>query len=197
LFKASRVSTLSIPHPSVAVLPKRRAGEFVAGIIEMTDTPNSAPKDTDGALRDEPGTVAGGASAGTEATWLQVIRDAPVTSSSTPAAGAILGQYRFEEILGEGGMGAVWKATHLKLGKVVAIKLPPANLLNKPMVVTRFEREMKAVGMLSHPNLVQAFDAGEIGGTHYLAMEYVDGIDLSRLVRRSGPLPALDAIRYI
>ncbi len=77
------------------------------------------------------------------------------------------------------------------------LKLLPPQLLRKSSLVVRFEREMRAVGMLSHPHLVQAHDAGDFQGVHYLAMEFVDGVDLSRLVRRSGPVTPRDAVRYI
>ena len=84
-------------------------------------------------------------------------------------------------------MGTVYKALHTKLEKVVALKVLPAERLQDTAAIQRFEREMKAVGQLEHPNIVRATDAGEIDATHYLVMELVDGIDLSVLVRRVGP----------
>ncbi len=94
-------------------------------------------------------------------------------------------------------MGAVYKAVHLKLKKVMALKILPAYRLKHPEALARFEREMQAVGRLSHPHIVQAFDAGEIDGTHYLAMEYVEGSDLSQLVRKKGPLSVNSACRAV
>jgi hypothetical protein len=107
-----------------------------------------------------------------------------------------LGQYQLLARLGEGGMGAVYKARHLQLGKVVALKVLPAGLMNE-LSVARFHNEMKAVGRLDHPNIVAAHDAGQVGGTHFLVMEFVDGLDLSRLVRRHGRLPLADACELI
>lgn len=105
--------------------------------------------------------------------------------------------YRLLAKLGEGGMGAVYKALHTKLDKVVALKILSASRMQDSAAVERFEREMKAVGKLEHPNIVRAMDAGEVDGTHYLVMELVDGLDLSTLVRRLGPLAPADACELI
>lgn len=104
-----------------------------------------------------------------------------------------IGNYQLLQKLGRGGMGTVYKALHTKLGKLIALKMLPAERTMKPEAVARFLREMKAVGRLNHPNIVQATDAGETDGTHYLVMELVDGIDLSKLVYRHGPLSVPDA----
>ena len=105
----------------------------------------------------------------------------------------VIRDYQLLAKLGEGGMGAVYKALHTKLQKVVAIKVLPAGRMNDPQAVQRFEREMQAVGRLSHPNIVGAHDAGEHEGTNFLVMEHVAGIDLSELIRNVGPLPIADA----
>lgn len=113
------------------------------------------------------------------------------------APGVRLGSYEIAEKLGEGGMGAVWKARHLKLDKWVALKLLPPQLTGDSASVLRFEREMRAVGAVDHPNIVRAMDAGEIGGLHFLVMEYVDGSDLSKYVRERGPLPIIEACELL
>ena len=104
-----------------------------------------------------------------------------------------LGEYQLLEKLGEGGMGAVYKARHLKLDKLVALKILPHDRLQNPTALARFEREMKAVGRLNHLHIVQAHDAREIDGTHFLAMEYVEGLDLAKLISATGPLRVADA----
>jgi tRNA A-37 threonylcarbamoyl transferase component Bud32 len=110
----------------------------------------------------------------------------------------VLGPYLFLERLGEGGMGQVFKARHRHLGRTVAIKLIRTERLDSPEAVRRFEREVRAAAHLDHPNVVLALDAAEIGGTHLLVMEYVEGAtDLSRLVRTNGPLPWPQACDYI
>ncbi len=123
---------------------------------------------------------------------------------ASPAAnvsvGKQFGPYRILAQLGEGGMGAVYKATHIKLDKVVALKVLSPQVTFKRMpsdAVTRFEREMRAVGKLNHPHIVQAHDAGELHGTHYLAMEFVDGADLQKLVKDRGPLSVVNACEAI
>jgi serine/threonine protein kinase len=108
-----------------------------------------------------------------------------------------LGEYELLAKLGEGGMGTVYKARQVRLDKIVALKLLPRDRTGDPLAVTRFEREMKAVGRLSHPNIVQAYDARDIEGTTVLVMEYVEGCDLSQLVRRVGPLPVADACELV
>lgn len=108
-----------------------------------------------------------------------------------------LREYELLEKVGEGGMGAVYRARHTKLDKVVAIKILPAERMKDTGAVDRFEREMRAVGKLDHPNIVRAMDAGEVDGTHFLVMEYVKGIDLAKLVKRHGPLRIADACELI
>lgn len=118
----------------------------------------------------------------------------PSTGSSSPRQ---LGQYELLEKIGQGGMGVVYRARHIKLDKLVAIKLLPSDFMRTEQSVARFEREMKAVGKISHPNIVQAHDAGEINGTHYLAMELVEGTDLTKLVKDHGPLSVAQACEVI
>ena len=107
--------------------------------------------------------------------------------------GTTLGSYQVTAKIGEGGMGEVYRARDTKLDRDVALKVLPADRMKDANAVERFEREMRAVGKLDHPNIVRATDAGEADNMHYLVMEHVEGLDLSTLVRRVGPLPAADA----
>ena len=77
--------------------------------------------------------------------------------------------------------------------RVVALKFIHKHLLTNPLAVQRFYREIEAVARLSHPNIVMAFDADEIDGTHFFVTEYVDGVDLRTLLERDGPLPVAQA----
>lgn len=104
-----------------------------------------------------------------------------------------LGPYRIRGKLGVGGMGTVFEAEHTKLKRTVALKLLPATRWANPAAVARFEREMEVIGQLDHPNIVRASDANEENGMHYLVMEHVDGLDLSRIANRVGPLAVADA----
>jgi serine/threonine-protein kinase len=108
-----------------------------------------------------------------------------------------LGQYVLLELLGEGGMGQVFKARHRHLNRLVALKILRAERLANPDAVRRFYREIQAAAQLHHPNLVLAYDANQVGKRIFFAMEYVDGIDLYRLVKQSGPLPVPLACEYI
>ena len=120
-----------------------------------------------------------------------------IIDEQTICAWEKIGPYQLVSKLGAGGMGEVYKAIHTKLKRVVAVKVLRADRVRDASAVARFEREMEAVGRLQHPNIVTAHDAGEADSVHYLVMEYVDGIDLSKLVRRVGPLDAPEACEIV
>lgn len=103
------------------------------------------------------------------------------------------GAYELVRPLGRGGMGAVYLARHRQLGKQVAIKLLPVRAHRDDHFVARFQREIRAAGELEHVAIVNATDAGQHEGTHYLVMEYIDGLDLSRIARAVGKLSIADA----
>jgi serine/threonine protein kinase/formylglycine-generating enzyme required for sulfatase activity len=108
-----------------------------------------------------------------------------------------LDEYRLLEQVGEGGMGTTYKALHARLEMIVALKVLRPPLTRDPSAVARFHREMRAIGRLRHPNIVQATDAGEARGLFYLVMEYLTGQTLSQRVRAHGALPVEDACRVI
>ncbi len=110
--------------------------------------------------------------------------------------GERLGQYEILGKLGKGGVGAVFKARHTELGKVVALKMLRDERPDE-VTIARFKNEIRAVGRLDHPNIVVAHDAGQSGGIHFLVMEYVDGMDLAQLVERRGRLSTADACEVI
>ena len=108
-----------------------------------------------------------------------------------------LGNYLILDKLGQGGMGMVLKARHRRMDRLVALKVMSPAALKSPDAVKRFHREVQAVAKLTHPNIVIAHDADEANGTHFLVMEFVDGMDLSVLVQKHGPLPVDQAVRCI
>jgi serine/threonine protein kinase len=109
----------------------------------------------------------------------------------------VLGKYILLERLGEGGMGQVFKARHRVMDRLVALKIIRPDLLHHASVIRRFHQEIRAVAQLSHPNIVTAHDADQDGDTHFLVMEYVQGIDLKQLVQRAGRLGVGQACDYI
>ncbi|MBX3127225.1 MAG: protein kinase [Polyangiaceae bacterium] len=121
--------------------------------------------------------------------------DAPLAD---PLIGVtIAGRYRIIEPLGRGGMGVVYRVEHARIGKLMALKLLTGELSRDPEVVARFKREALMVSKLSHPNTVQVFDFGTAEGMTYLAMEYLRGEDLGRVIRREGPLGAERMARLV
>ncbi len=111
--------------------------------------------------------------------------------------GFFLGQYRILDQLGQGGMGRVFKAEHRSLGCVRALKVLRPSLLKTPRAQELFQREVRAVAQLVHPNIVSAYDADVISGRYYLVLEYVNGPTLDQLVRAQGPLPADQACDFV
>ena len=108
-----------------------------------------------------------------------------------------VGPYLLLDLIGEGGMGRVYKARHTRLGREEALKVIRKEKIAHPVVVQRFAQEVRAAAQLAHPNVVQAFDADEAGGVHFLSMEFVEGADLTKIVRSQGPLPVPVGCDYI
>jgi eukaryotic-like serine/threonine-protein kinase len=100
--------------------------------------------------------------------------------------------YEIEEILGRGGMGIVFRARHLRLNRVIALKMGLSGTYAGPQERQRFRREAEAVAALRHPNVVQVHDVGEADGRPYFAMEYVEGGSLAQKLAGT-PLPAHEA----
>jgi serine/threonine protein kinase len=100
-----------------------------------------------------------------------------------------LGPYLLLDELGRGGMGQVFKACHTRMNRTVALKVLAPTLRTDEQAVRWFEREVRLLPQLQHPNIVLAYDANEADGLHFLVMEYVDGQSLAQLVRSGGPLP--------
>ncbi len=128
---------------------------------------------------------------------LEAVAGESADPADTPLEPGHLGEYELLEELGRGAMGTVFKALHTKLGRTVALKVLPKGRTANRRAVARFEREMKIVGALDHPNIVRAYDAREVDGTRMLVMEYIQGLNLSELVRRAGPLPIAGACELI
>jgi serine/threonine protein kinase len=123
---------------------------------------------------------------------------APVFEADVPPELHDHARYQVLQRLGAGGMGVVYKAEHRLMARTVALKVISKRLTEMSGVVERFRREVQAVARLSHPNLVQAYDAEQAGELHFLVMEFVPGQSLAWLVDRDGPLSvekACDCVR--
>jgi predicted Ser/Thr protein kinase len=110
-------------------------------------------------------------------------------------AGTVLAnRYRIIGLLGKGGMGEVFKAEDIKLNQTVALKFLPDTLAQDSSALARFHSEVRVARQVSHPNVCRVFDIGEIENRHFLSMEFIDGDDLSSLLRRIGRLPPDKAV---
>ncbi|MBP3954602.1 serine/threonine protein kinase [Gemmata sp. G18] len=108
----------------------------------------------------------------------------------------VVGPYVVLDKIGEGGMGKVFRARHTRLDRTVALKVIRPGLVTNPTVRGRYAREVQATGKLDHPNIVRVDDAGEVDGKFYLAMEFVDGLDLARMIRDYGALEVTEVCEY-
>jgi serine/threonine protein kinase len=130
-----------------------------------------------------------------------LVRDKILTSYqvkrflSNRSNGLIVGRYVILDRIGSGSMGRVYKAHHVMMDRVVALKIISPEIASNDRVVARFHREMKLVGRLDHPNVVRAFDADQIHKVLYIVMEYVPGYSLGERLKK-GPIPALEMIDY-
>ena len=110
------------------------------------------------------------------------------------APGTLIAErYRIISMLGRGGMGEVFRAHDLTLGQPVALKFLPDSMIDKS-TLERFRNEVRIARRISHPNVCRVYDIGETANQVFLSMEYVDGEDLSSLVRRNGRLPCDKAL---
>jgi serine/threonine-protein kinase len=125
-------------------------------------------------------------------------RDSDVTGAYTPAPvpderfapGTLLaGRFRIVSALGKGGMGEVYRADDLTLGQPVALKFLPPHLAQDPDRLQRFRKEVAAARRVSHPNVCRVYDIVEHNGQSFLTMEFVDGEDLSSVLKRLGRVP--------
>jgi len=123
----------------------------------------------------------------------QILRGGAGAVSPT---GVVAG-YRMEELLATGGMGVVYRATQLALGRTVAIKLIRPERALDPEFRARFERECRAVAAVEHANVIPVYEAGEDDGLLFIAMRLVNGVDLGRLLLRLGPLTPARTMRII
>ncbi|MBU4211392.1 MAG: serine/threonine protein kinase [Verrucomicrobia bacterium] len=114
-----------------------------------------------------------------------------------PGPGVTIGQFQIQKLLGKGGMGEVYLARQLSLGRDIALKILPARLRGQKTRVQRFFKEVQILARLDHPNIVMAHEAGEDEDILYLAMGYVPGDSLEKCLQHDGPMAELDALKLI
>src|ERR1700722_17292175 len=143
-----------------------------------------------------------GAALGSASAALTAVMPPPTTPASSssldegrfPAGTVLADRYRIIGLVGQGGMGEVYRANDLKLGQPVALKFLPAATGKNQQSLDRFHAEVRIARRVSHPNVCRVYDIGEVDGSTFLSMEYVDGEDLRSLLRRIGRLPGDKAI---
>ena len=129
------------------------------------------------------------------ANWIQ----APAARSDRvfQAGDVLAARYEIIALLGEGGMGAVYKAFDRELDRVVAMKLIRPQFANEPAALKRFKQELVLARQITHRNVIRIFDLGVSDGFRFITMEYVEGRDLSSILRERGKLSAHDATGFI
>jgi hypothetical protein len=130
----------------------------------------------------------------------RVVRRSSAQAAQFAPGTVIADRYRIAGMLGAGGMGEVYRADDTKLDQPVALKFLPARLARDPMLLARLHDEVRLGRQVSHPNVCRLYDIVDWEGAHFVAMEYVDGEDLAKLLRRIGRLAhdkAVDIARGI
>jgi serine/threonine-protein kinase len=121
-------------------------------------------------------------------------------STDDPRIGTVIAGYRIEARVGRGGMGVVYRAHHINLERRAALKIIAPDLAESSGFRERFTREARIAAALQHPNVVTVYDAGEVDGLLYLAMQYIEGSDLAATLAREGrlrPYRAIDVCRQV
>jgi len=137
-----------------------------------------------------------GAAAEDSPAWIEHVAErqySGVTAETSCELPSRMGDYELQRVLGRGGMSIVFAARHAHLGRDVALKVLLPKHQQHGISRDRFAREMRAVGALDHPAIVRATDAGQYRNTSYLVMEKIDGVDLTLVAARLGPLSVADA----
>src|ERR1700730_4253290 len=124
----------------------------------------------------------------------------PVINTKLKRGDIIGGRYDILELLGEGGMGAVYKASDRELNRFVALKLIRSDLASNPAILARFKQELLTAHRVTHKNVIRIYDLAEADDIKFITMEYIEGCDLRRLLLDEGKLPperAIDIIRQV
>src|SRR5215468_1890249 len=125
--------------------------------------------------------------------------DAPPTfvpseqAPTLPSGTVLAGRYQIVDLLGVGGMGAVYRAFDRQLTRLVALKTILPEMAGTPTALKRFKQEVLLAQSIVHKNVVRIFDIGEDGGTKFITMDFIVGVDLKSLITQKGKLPSAEA----
>lgn len=150
-------------------------------------------RDSGSAAATAPGTAAGTA-------WSQVATwnpEAPRAAQAVEIGAVLAGRYEILELLGEGGMGAVFRAHDRELDRVVALKVIRPEFASNAQVLQRFKQELVLARQITHRNIIRIFDLGSSGSMRFITMEYIEGEDVSSIIARRGKLPAAEAAEIV
>src|SRR5713226_4256018 len=135
-------------------------------------------------------TLATGAEVGRTEAWSVAVTQSTATETAVKGQlqpGTIIGdRYEIQQLLGQGGMGAVYKARDIELERLVALKLIRPDLASHPEILRRFKQELILAREVTHRNVIRIFDLGQASGVRYITMEYVEGRDLRGLLHDKG-----------
>lgn len=176
-------------------LPFPSAGAFIEQLCRAKILDGAQQAELTGTLRNRFPTIKALAIHLLERSWLTLYQLQRLADGE--GAGLRLGEFALREALGEGGMGQVFKARRLSTQDDVALKIVLPELTSDTEALKQFRWEIQALAKMSHPNIIKTYEAGQDGDRHFFTMEYVEGIDLYRLVKQFGPLPLLQACDYI
>jgi eukaryotic-like serine/threonine-protein kinase len=174
--------------------PLLRAAETFAGNARVEQA-KSTPEQSD-----PHGTIAPTATPATPGDWTAPVTRTkiPVSSQGELEPGTVLGErYEIIALLGQGGMGAVYKAHDIELERLVALKIIRPELTTNPEMLRRFKQELILARQITHRNVVRIFDLGQADGFKFITMEYLEGKDLRAVLKEKGKLPPDEAARII
>jgi serine/threonine protein kinase len=175
----------------------REAVGLLEGVSSMQVTPSPSSSAEDHAEQDlEHGDHVETAPLGHRKSPLTPPTPKPLEEGSRMVGALLSGRYQIKRLCGEGGMGRVYEAEHIEIGKRVAIKVLHPAYSRTPDLVERFRREARAASRIEHPNVVNVTDFGTTDdGSLFFVMEYIEGIELGLLIHREGAIPPVRALR--
>ncbi len=161
-------------------------------LIDAGEAPPTEPPADESEHETDPGVDPQPATGGDD-DWMQQAQ-----AKGTMPPGTVLGdRYRIDQLLGFGGMGAVYRASDLELDRVVALKVIRPHLADDPQVLARFKQEIILAREITHRNVVRIFDIGQADDTRFISMEFIEGRDLQTILKERGALPPEEAVEIL